>query len=99
MGTLIIRHKVKDYGKWRPVFDRQAGAQLKNSYAVSSVCTTENGRYDISGHVTNVGSNRYQGTVMSGNESGRVIMVHRGDQQSVTVTSPSGSAKLALSRR
>jgi hypothetical protein len=27
MGTLIIRHKVKDYGKWRPVFDRHAGAQ------------------------------------------------------------------------
>jgi hypothetical protein len=71
----------------------------KNSYAVSSVCTTENGRYDISGHVTNTGGNRYQGTVTSGNESGRVIMVHRGDQQSVTVTSSSGSAKLALSRR
>jgi hypothetical protein len=30
----------------------------KNSYAVSSVCTTANGRYEISGHVTNVGSNR-----------------------------------------
>ena len=27
MGTLIIRHKVKDYGKWRPMFDRHAGAQ------------------------------------------------------------------------
>ncbi len=27
MGTLIIRHKVKDYGKWRPVFNRHAGAQ------------------------------------------------------------------------
>ena len=69
----------------------------KNSYATSSVCTTENGRYDVSGHVTNIGGNRYQGTVTSGNETGRVIMVHRGDQQSVTVTS--GSAKLTLSRR
>src|SRR6478752_10863167 len=27
MGMLIVRHKVKDYGKWRPVFDRHAGAQ------------------------------------------------------------------------
>jgi hypothetical protein len=27
MGMLIIRHKVKDYGKWRPAFDRHAGAQ------------------------------------------------------------------------
>ena len=71
----------------------------ENSYAVSSVCTTENGRYDISGHVTNTGGNRYRGTVTSGNETGRVIMVHRGDQQSVTVTSPSGSAQLTLSRR
>ena len=24
MGMLIIRHKVKDYSKWRPVFDRHA---------------------------------------------------------------------------
>ena len=71
----------------------------ENSYAVSSVCTTENGRYDISGHVTKTGGNRYQGTVTSGNESGRVIMVHRGDRRSVAVTSPSGSAKLTLSRR
>ena len=72
----------------------------ENSYATSSVCTTEKGiRYEISGHVTNIGGNRYQGTVTSGNETGRVIMVHRGDQQSETVTSPSGSAKLTLSRR
>jgi hypothetical protein len=27
MGTLIIRHKVKDYSKWRPSFDRHAPAQ------------------------------------------------------------------------
>jgi len=71
----------------------------EKTYATSSVCTTENGRYEISGHVTNIGGNRYQGTVTSGNETGRVIMVHRGNQQSVTVTSPSGSAKLTLSRR
>jgi hypothetical protein len=67
--------------------------------SASSVCTTENGRYEISGHVTDIGGNRYQGTVISGNESGGVTMVHRGNQQSVTVTSPSGSAKLTLSRR
>ena len=27
MGMLVIRHKVKDYEKWRPEFDRHAGAQ------------------------------------------------------------------------
>ena len=71
----------------------------EKTYATSSVCTTENGRYEISGHVTNIGGNRYQGTVTSGNETGRVTMVHSGDRQSVTVTSPSGSAKITLSRR
>src|SRR5258705_13934289 len=71
----------------------------ENSYATSSVCTTENGRFEVSGHLTNIGGNRYQGTVTSGNETGRVIMVHRGDRQSGTVTSPSGSATLTLSRR
>src|SRR5262249_38638978 len=49
----------------------------QKSYATSSVCTTENGRYEINGHVTNIGGNRYQGTVTSGNETGKVIMVHR----------------------
>src|SRR6478672_9391145 len=77
----------------------QCRVRYKKSSETSSVCTTENGRYEISGHVTNIGGNRYQGTVTSGNETGRVIIVHRGDQQSVTVTSPSGSATLTLSRR
>src|SRR5262245_17748701 len=27
MGMLIIRHKVKDYNEWRPVFDRHNRAQ------------------------------------------------------------------------
>jgi hypothetical protein len=27
MGLLIIRHKVKDYGTWRPAFDRHAAVQ------------------------------------------------------------------------
>src|SRR6478672_7094615 len=27
MGMMIIRHKVRDYGLWRPVFDRQAEKQ------------------------------------------------------------------------
>ena len=27
MSVLVIRHKVADYGKWRPEFDRHAKAQ------------------------------------------------------------------------
>jgi len=71
----------------------------EKSYAVSSVCATENGRYDITGNVTSTGGNRYRGTVISGNSSGRVILFHRGNHLSVTVTSPSGSARITLSRR
>jgi hypothetical protein len=96
MGSGTISHRANvDQVRCRVRYTKSS----ENSYAVSSVCTTKNGRYDISGHVTNTGGNRYQGTVTSGNETGRVIMVNRGDQQSVTVTSPSGSAQLTLSRR
>jgi hypothetical protein len=24
MGMMIVRHKVRDYGQWRPIFDRHA---------------------------------------------------------------------------
>jgi len=27
MGKLIVSHRVKDYGTWRPVFDQHKGAQ------------------------------------------------------------------------
>ena len=27
MGMMIVRHKVKDYGQWRPMFDAQVEAQ------------------------------------------------------------------------
>ena len=27
MGMMIIRHKVRDYGQWRPIFDRHAKMQ------------------------------------------------------------------------
>jgi hypothetical protein len=27
MGMMIIRHKVRDYGNWRPIFDAHAEAQ------------------------------------------------------------------------
>jgi len=34
MGIMIIRHKVRDYGQWRPIFDgdveRQKAAGLSN---------------------------------------------------------------------
>ena len=70
-----------------------------SSYTVSSVCATENGRYEINGQVTSAGGNRYRGTVRSGNEGGTVLIFNRGNHLSVSVTSPRGSARLMLSRR
>ena len=68
----------------------------ENNYATSSVCTTETRLVAMSQISAAIAT---KVPVTSGNESGRVIMVHRGNQQSVTVTSPSGSARLTLSRR
>ena len=68
------------------------------SFAVSSVCTTANGRYDISGNVTGTGGGRYRGTVMSGNVRGRVVLFYRGTHLSVSVTSQRGSAQITLPR-
>ena len=30
MGMMIIRHKVRDYGHWRPTFDAHAEMQKAN---------------------------------------------------------------------
>lgn len=69
------------------------------SYAVSSVCTTANGRYETTGNVTSTGGGRYRGTVMSGKVSGRVVLFDRGTHLSVSVTSRRGSAQVRLTRR
>ena len=38
MGMMIIRHKVRDYGEWRPIFDQHAemqrGAGLLNPRSI-----------------------------------------------------------------
>lgn len=69
------------------------------SYAVSSVCTTANGRYETTGNVTSTGGGRYRGTVKSGKVSGRVVLFDRGTHLSVSVTSRRGSAQVRLARR
>ena len=47
------------------------------NYAVSSVCTTANGRYETTANVTGTGGGRYRGTVTSGKVSGRVVLFNR----------------------
>jgi hypothetical protein len=74
-------------------------ARFTKSYAVSSVCTTANGRYETTGNVTSTGGGRYRGTVTSGKVSGRVVLFNRGTHLSVSVTSRRGSAQISLTRR
>ena len=68
------------------------------SFAVSSQCATESGRYELTGRVVNVGGNRYTGWVQQGTQSGRVSLVQHGNRLSVTVTSRQGLARLTLAR-
>ena len=45
MGMMIIRHKVRDYGQWRPIFDRhtemQKAAGLSNPRVYHSADSTK----------------------------------------------------------
>ena len=68
------------------------------SFAVSSQCATESGRYELTGRVVNVGGNRYTGWVQQGNQSGRALLVQHGNRLSVAVTSRRGLARLSLVR-
>lgn len=68
------------------------------SFAVSSQCATETGRYDASGRVVASGANRYFGLVQGRGVTGKVVIVQHGNRLSVAATSRRGSAKLNLSR-
>jgi hypothetical protein len=70
------------------------------SFAVSSQCTTESGRYELAGRVVNVGGSRYTGWVQStqGNQNGRVSVVQHGNRLSVTVTSRQGIGSADLGK-
>jgi hypothetical protein len=47
MGMLIIRHKVKDYGKWRPVFDQHAAAQKSAGLTNSRVFRSSDDKNEV----------------------------------------------------
>lgn len=93
-GTVGYRGSV-DKVRCHAKFTKTSG----KSYAVSSVCTTANGRYETTGNVTSTGGGRYRGTVMSGKVSGRLVLFNRGTHLSVSVTSRRGSAQIRLTRR
>lgn len=94
-GTVSYKGSV-DQVRCRVRYKRNGGA----SYTYTSTCATENGRYELTGHVRSSGSNRYRGRVSSAGrkETGNVLLLQRGNRLSVTVTSRLGSAKLNLLR-
>ncbi len=72
-----------------------------SSYTYNSTCATENGRYEVNGHVSSAGSNRYTGSATSPDykgQPGKVLLIQSGNRLSVTVTGGQGSAKLSFSR-
>ena len=34
MGMMIVRHKVRDYGEWRPIFDQHAEMQRERALSI-----------------------------------------------------------------
>jgi hypothetical protein len=37
MGMMIVRHKVRDYGSWRPIFDAHSKMQEAAIYFLESI--------------------------------------------------------------
>jgi len=95
-GTGVVNYRGgADKLRCRVSFSR-AGAK---SFAISSDCATETGRYATSGRVVASGANRYFGLVQGEGVTGKVVIVQHGSRLSVSVTSRRGSARLSLSRR
>jgi hypothetical protein len=94
-GSGSVSHrKSTDAVRCRVSFHRLSAT----SFSVSSQCTTETGRYDVTGRVAASGGNRYSGPVEGQGVAGTAVIVMSGNRLSVTVTSKRGSDKLSLSR-
>ena len=92
-GSGTISHRGNaDAVRCRARFTKVGGA----SFEVSSQCTTDTGRYDVSGRVNASGGNRYSGWVETHGERGSVVIIKSGNRLSVTVTSRRGSGRLSL---
>ena len=92
-GTVSSRNNT-DAVQCHARFTKVAGA----SFDISSQCTTDTGRYDISGRVDASGANRYSGWVEANGERGNIVIVQSGNLLSVSVTGGKGSGRLTLSR-
>jgi hypothetical protein len=73
----------------------------QKSFRISALCSTGDRRYEQSGRVSRVSSNRYRGYVYNAqfNERGNVLLSQSGSRLTVSVSGGRGSANLTLSRR
>jgi len=73
-----------------------------SSFSYAATCTTESGKYDLTGSVTETSGSSYRGTVSGsgkqGSDTGHVIVVQRGKHLSVIATSQRGSARMTLTK-
>ena len=69
-------------------------------FSYTATCSTESGKYDLKGIVTNTSSNGYSGTVVGsgkqGEETGHVFLTQFGKHLSLIATSKRGSARMTL---
>ena len=96
-GSGVISHGgAADQVHCRVRYTRSGGS----SYSYHSTCATETGRYELDGHITSSGGNRYSGSVSSPDYkgTGRVLLFQRGNSLSITATSGKGSAHITLSK-
>jgi hypothetical protein len=75
-------------------------ARSASSYALNATCATASGSVTQDASLRRVGANSYAGRFYNSeyNVSGTIHVTVRGDRQSVTIDSDSGSASLSLSR-
>jgi len=87
-----------DRAECRVRYTRASGS----SFSYAATCTTESGKYDLTGSVTNTSGSSYRGTVSGsgkqGSDTGHVIVVQRGKHLSVIATSQRGSARMTLTK-
>lgn len=71
------------------------------TYFLTATCATAGQSFQQDGRVVNIGGNRYVGRLYNSQYSvaGNLSVNVNGGSQSVTVTSPQGSASMVLNRR
>jgi len=95
-GTVRFASGAEEQARCRAHYSRRSNAV----YVLHATCATASGKAAQSATLQKVGDNRYSGTFYNSEYdiSGRIYVILRGSNQSVRLTSGSGSASFRLSR-